>query len=387
MTSQQGVLVRPAQIEIDPVLVHDLHRRLAATRTISYVQPEPWTLGTGVDAVVDLIHQWRDFDIYAWSRRLNEFEQFDVVFPGSTVRVFHFRADNENALPIVITHGWPSSVLEILPLAQRLANPRRYGGDTTDALHVVVPALPGFPLSSPAADLDEYTGARIADRWAEVMAALGYERFAASGGDIGARVAAWLGMRHPDKVTGIHVTSNALQQELPDTTLTSVEHAYVDRLAQWEHTEGAYMHIQETKPLSLAHGLADSPAGLAAWIVEKWHAWSGHSTNLVDDLTPELLGHLTLYWLTNSITTSLLPYHVAHRPPGKRPWGRDIQAPVSFYLPPDDIGGIPPRKFVERQYHIKQWTVLPRGGHFLASEEPDLLATDIRAAFRRTDRH
>lgn len=387
MTSQQGVLVRPARIDIDPVVVQDLHRRLAATRTIGYVQPDPWTLGPGVDAVVDLINRWRDFDIHAWSQRLNDFEQLDVVFEDSTVRVVHFRAEDENALPIVITHGWPSSVLEILPLAQRLADPHRYGGDPTDAFHVVVPALPGFPLSSPAGDLGGYTGAGMADRWADVMSALGYERFAASGGDIGARVAAWLGMRHPDRVIGIHVTSNALQQELPDTTLTTVERTYVEQLAQWEHIEGAYMHIQETKPLSLAHGLADSPAGLAAWILEKWHAWSGHTKNSLDDLAPELLGHLTLYWLTNSIATSLLPYHAAHLPPGKRPWGRDIQVPVSFYLAPDDIGGIPPREFVERQYHITHWTALTRGGHFLASEESDLLATDIRDAFRRAGRH
>ena len=144
------------------------------------------------------------------------------------------------------------------------------------------------------------------------------------------------------------------------------------------------MHVQATKPLSLAHGLADSPAGLAAWIAEKWHTWSGGHDGALERLMPELLGTLTLYWATNSIATSMLPYAVAHRPPGKWPWGGDVTVPASFYFPPDDIGGIPPRRFVERQYTIAHWGELPSGGHFAACEVPDLLAADLRAAFGRS---
>ena len=332
--------------------------------------------------LADVLARWRGFDVEGLLHRLDAIEQFDVALGDATVRALLFRAEVEDAMPLVVVHGWPSTVFEVIPLAERLASPSRHGGVPADAFHVVVPALPGFPLSSPAGDLDGYTGVGLANCCAGVMSALGYERFAASGGDIGARVAAWLGARHPDRVLGVHLTSNALWQELPGVELGVEERSYVDRLAAWEHDEGAYMHVQETKPLSLAHALADSPAGLAAWIVEKWQAWSGSDVDALERLMPELLSTLTLYWATNSIATSMLPYTVAHRPPGKRPWGRDVAVPVSFYLPPGDIGGIPPRRFAERQYEIARWSELSRGGHFAACEVPDLLAADVRAAFR-----
>jgi pimeloyl-ACP methyl ester carboxylesterase len=382
MTGPDVPLMLPASVGIGPSEVGHLRSRIAATRRACFRHQEPWAFGTGPEVLAEVLDLWGEFDVGALADSLNAIPQVDVRFGELTIRALHLRGEVDEALPIVITHGWPSTVLEVLPLAQRLARPSQYGGAAADAFHVVVPALPGFPLSGAALELSEYTGAGIADRWAQLMSALGYDRFAASGGDIGARVAVWLAARHPERVIGAHVTSNVLWPELPGVELGPGEREYVGRLAAWERDEGAYMHIQETKPLSLAHGLSDSPAGLAAWIVEKWHTWSGSRDDLLDRFAPELLGHLTLYWMTNSIATSFLPYHVAHRPPGKRPWGLDITVPVSFYLPPDDIGGIPPREFVARQYRIAGWTEFPRGGHFMASEYPDLLAADVRKAFR-----
>jgi len=382
MTGPDVLLALPASVRIDPSEVGHLRSRIAATRRAGFRGREPWAFGTGREVLAEVLDLWAGFDVGALADSLNAIPQVDVRFGELTIRALHLRGEVDDALPIVITHGWPSTVLEVLPLAQRLAWPSRFGGAASDAFHVVVPALPGFPLSGAALELGEYTAASIADRWAQLMSALGYDRFAASGGDIGARVTVWLAARHPERVIGAHVTANALWPELPGAELGPGEREYAGRLMAWEQDEGAYMHIQATKPLSLAHGLSDSPAGLAAWIVEKWHAWSGWGDDLLDRFAPELLGHLTLYWMTNSIATSFLPYHVAHRPPGMRPWGLDITVPVSFYLSPDDIGGIPPREFVARQYRIAGWTEFPRGGHFMASEEPDLLAADVRKAFR-----
>jgi pimeloyl-ACP methyl ester carboxylesterase len=379
MTGPRGV--RPARVELAAGTLEDLRDRIAATRAARIPPGVTGRWGIDADALAEILARWRSFDADALAQRLDAIDQVDVAFDDGTVRALHFRGEVEHATPLVVVHGWPSTVLEAIPLAERLASPSRHGGDPADAFHVVVPALPGFPLSSPAGDLDGYTGSALADRCTDVMLALGYERFGASGGDIGARVAAWVGARHPDRVLGVHVTSNALWHELPGADLSEEERSYVERLAAWDHDEGAYMHVQETKPLVLAPGLSDSPAGLAAWIGEKWQAWTGSGPDALEPLMPELLGTLTLYWATNSIATSLLPYAVAHRPPGKRPWGRDITVPVSFYLPPADIGGIPPRRFAERQYDVARWSELPRGGHFAACEEPDLLAADVRAAF------
>jgi pimeloyl-ACP methyl ester carboxylesterase len=247
----------------------------------------------------------------------------------------------------------------------------------------VIPALPGFPLSAAPSALDDYTAARTADRWAQLMTALGYSRFAASAGDIGARVTAWLGARHPDRTLGIHLSSNALGPAPSGAKLSASEAAWLHGRTAWDREDGGYAHVQQTKPLSLAHGLADSPAGLAAWIVEKWRGWSAGADDVLAHFgAEEILGNLSLYWFTNSIATSLIAYAVHDHPPGARPAPHSVGVPVSFYLAPAENGGIPPREFAERHYKVERWTELPRGGHFVGAEEPDLLADDIRAAFR-----
>jgi pimeloyl-ACP methyl ester carboxylesterase len=375
--------VHPATVRFEERDVAELRRRIRATRAVDVPFDDRWAYGTGKDVVRELAELWLDFDVAALSRDLNAVPQVDVTLDGLRVRVFHVRSERDDALPIVLTHGWPSSILEPLELADRLARPSAYGADPDDSFHVVVPALPGFPLSAAPSTLDGYTAARIADRWVQVMTALGYPRFAAHAGDIGARVTAWLGARHPDHVVGIHVSSNALATPPADADLSAAERSWLRQRALWSQAEGAYMQIQQTKPLSLAHGMADSPAGLAAWISEKWHGWSDRRSGAIDRFSPtHLLGHLTLYWLTNSIATSLIHYHVHDRTPGPRPPAGSVDVPVSFFLSPAENGGIPPRELAERQFTVTRWSELPRGGHFLASEEPELLVADIRAAFR-----
>jgi pimeloyl-ACP methyl ester carboxylesterase len=365
--------------------VADLRRRLAEARIPDFPFKDVWSFGMGKEIATELVRRWSNrIDRGALLDGLRDVPYARADFGGTWSDIVHFRAEIENALPIVLTHGWPSTVLELLPLARRLARPSAYGAEPADAFHVVIAALPGFPLGAMRDELEEYTAARIADRWVELMSNLGYARFAASGGDIGARVAAWLGARHPDRVIGIHVSSNALWPSIPETAnLTSDEAAWVSKRADWTRVEGAYMHVQQTKPISLAYGLSASPLALAAWIGEKWHGWSG-SDEVFERLSDVLLDTLSLYWLTNRIATSFLPYYVYDMPPGARPWGRDVNVPVSFYLCPNEIGGVPPRSFAERQYAIANWRVFDTGGHFLALESPDELAADIRAAFRAT---
>jgi len=241
MTGPRGV--RPARVELTAGTLEDLRDRIAATRAAGIPPGVTGRWGIDADALAEILARWRSFDADALAQRLDAIDQVDVAFDDGTVRALHFRGEVEHATPLVVVHGWPSTVLEAIPLAERLASPSRHGGDPADAFHVVVPALPGFPLSSPAGDLDGYTGSALADRCTDVMLALGYERFGASGGDIGARVAAWLGARHPDRVLGVHVTSNALWHELPGADLREEERSYVERLAAWDHDEGAYMHL------------------------------------------------------------------------------------------------------------------------------------------------
>jgi len=274
-------------------------------------------------------------------------------------------------------------VLELTALAQRLARPARHGAPGAPSFHVVVPALPGFPLSGAPTALRAYTAASIADRWAQLMEALGYERFAASGGDVGARVSAWLGARHPQRVLGVHLSANALWPALPDASeLAPPERAWVAERQAWTREEGAYMHLQQTKPLTLAHGLADSPAGLAAWIVEKFRAWSDCGGEIESVIArDDLLANISLYWFTGAIGSSFWPYYARLHGPWPVPEG-GVGVPTGYAEFPHEILR-PPRSLAARVYtDIRRWTTMPKGGHFAAMEQPEALAHEITEFFR-----
>ena len=369
---------------IDDKQITELRVRLSATRWPSYVSRPGSSLGIGSDDAERLIDYWAtQFDFGGLRQRLAAVPHEHVVVDGAAVHVVHVRSLHPHATPVIITHGWPSSFLEILPLVERLTQPERFGGRVEDACHLVIPSLPGFGFSAPPATLDGYTGAAIADLWARVMVALGYQWFFASGGDVGARVTSWLGVRHPNRVRGIHLSSNALRLGVQDgPALTVEEQAYLKRRSQWAAAEGGYFHVQQTKPLSLAYGLSDSPAGLAAWLAEKWLAWSDGLDCSRAETMDVILSHATIYWTTNTIATSFLPYSVYDWPPGARADGAQVKVPVGFYLSEAEIGGIPPESFARRQFEIARWTVFPRGGHFMATEEPQLLADDLLAFIR-----
>lgn len=367
----------------DESVVSELVARLVGARLPEQLPLDEWSAGTPVSFARDLVRSWAtEFDFKEHAANLRALPHFRLEMDGVRTHFLHARSPHPHARPIVITHGWPSSFLEIVPLIERLTQPEEHGGRSEDAFHVVVPSLPGFAYSEPLRDIDQLTAASIADRWRTLMSRLGYNSFLASGGDIGARVTAWLAVRHPDAVLGAHMSTNALSPirtpGVHDGALRAEEEGWLDRMAAWSETDGAYHHLQGTKPLTVALAVADSPVALAAWVAEKWQAWSG-----LDLTSPPrrkmLLSLLTLFWTTGSFGSSVMHYYAHDLPPEPRPTLEPKAAPVSLYASESEIGGVPPRSLADRQYHRPRWTVLPRGGHFMATEEPDLLTADIRA--------
>ncbi|ADB34690.1 Microsomal epoxide hydrolase [Kribbella flavida DSM 17836] len=362
--------------------VAGLVARLQAARFPARQPVDDWQAGTPVSFARELVHAWATtFDFDQYRAELRALPHFRVEIDGTWTHFLHVRSPHRDARPIVITHGWPSSFLEIVPLLEPLTKPELHGGRVEDAFHVVVPSMPGFAYSDAVANLEQLTAASIADRWRVLMARLGYQSFFASGGDIGARVTAWLAVRHPDAVRGAHVSTNALSAVrtpgVHDGALTAEEEQWLATMAKWDQVDGAYHHLQATKPLTAALAVADSPVALAAWVAEKWQAWS--NLDLTEDSTrTTLLSLLTLYWTTGSFGSSVMHYYAHDLPPGPRPMRDPAAAPIAVYASETEIGGVPPRSLAQRQYHDPRWSVLPRGGHFMATEEPDLLAQDIR---------
>ncbi len=271
-------------------------------------------------------------------------------------------------------------------MLDHLTHPEKHGGTPSDAFHVVVPSMPGFAFSGCPEDLQSFTAASIADRWRQLMAILGYDRFLASGTDIGARVTAWLAMRHPKSLLGAHMTVNALSSVRDPSRSYAAGHPttrWFEDMAHWELAEGGYHHLQRTKPLTVSVAVSDSPAAMAAWVVEKWKAWADALDVDATEVRRMILSLLTLYWTTNSFGSSVFHYHAHDVAPGSRPIGMATSTPLSFYSSAAEIGGVPPRSIIEEQYGAHRWSEFPRGGHFMATEHPALLAADL-VEFRRS---
>jgi pimeloyl-ACP methyl ester carboxylesterase len=292
------------------------------------------------------------------------------------------RAREGKGIPLILTHGWPSSFLELLPLVPLLTNPRAHGIDGP-AFDVVLPSLPGYGFSERPAQATYRTVARM---WHELMHGLGYERYGAGGGDFGAGVATYMALESPSPMIGIHLTTMELSPPTDEGSrpLSEAESAYVAKLRQWDETERGYSAIQSTRPQTLGYALNDSPAGLAAWMLEKWRAWSDSGGDLDGHFSQDfLLTMLTLYWATETITPSMRDYfdnrwHGVELQPGER-----VRVPAGFANLDNNYvsEGTPPREWAERLYDVRRWTAMPSGGHFAAAEEPERLARDIAAFF------
>ena len=367
----------PYRIAFTPALGADLHRRLSCTRWSDAVTSD-WQYGTDRAFLQALAVHWRDsYDLRAAENRLNAMPQFRASIGGFGLHYVVLKGQGPRPTPLLLMNGWPSSFVEYRKLAPMLADPAAFGGSAEDAFDVVMPTLPGFGFS------DRPT--RPHQVWPEdlfhplMTEHLGYRRYVASGTDIGAGVARRLALKHPDAVRGIHVSAVA-DPPLTSTSppLTADENAYRMGAARWEADEGAYEHVHYTRPQTLAFALADSPVGLASWIVEKYHAWSDHGPDLLRTFPADmLLDTVMIYWTTNTIGSSMRSYYDnAHFRPPIRAEER-VEVPTSVCMWPRDLVTAP-RSWCERFYNVSRYTRQDHGGHFPAWEAPEAYAHDLR---------
>ena len=379
-----GSELEPFALHVADDAIADLRARLARTRFPDQAPGAPWAYGSDVAYMQELVSYWRtDFDWRAQEARLNALPQYKSPLHGIDVHFLHVPGVGPDPCPLLLAHGWPGSVFEFLELIPRLADPARFGGDPADAFTVVAPSLPGFGLSF-APGQPRFSVEAIADCLADLMGALGYERFAAQGGDWGAFVASRLGYARPGRMIGIHLNLMPLRRD-PKMVAdpTPEEQRYLDELAAWLKEETGYQWIQGTRPQTLAFALTDSPAGLAAWIVEKFRAWSDCGGDLESVFTRDrLLANVSLYWFTGAIGSSFWPYYARMHGPWPIPDGATIDVPTGYSEFPREILR-PPRSLAERTFtDLRRWSVMARGGHFAALEQPDALAEEVRALFR-----
>ncbi|WP_088224846.1 epoxide hydrolase family protein [Desulfosporosinus sp. FKB] len=370
-------------IQVPNEVLDDLKYRLDHVRWPDQLADTGWERGTEISYLQSLISYWRDhFDWRAKESELNRFSQYRCKVDGIDVHFVHECGKGPNPIPIIITHGWPDSYTRYQKIIPLLTDPARYGGDPEDSFDVIVPSLPGFGFSSQPKQ-SGVNNFRVSELWAKLMTEeLGYSKFAAAGGDVGSGVTRYLALNHPEHLIGIHLTDIGIIRNLmtaQDAELSDEDLQYKKSALAWIAQEGAYMSIQSTKPQTLAYGLSDSPVGLAAWIIEKFRTWSDCNGDLRRRFSEdELLTNIMIYWVTNTIGSSArIYYENTHSLPSMG----SIEVPTGIALFPADIL-LPPKEWAVRNLNITRWTIMPRGGHFTAMEEPELLAEDIRTFYR-----
>ena len=369
-------------LQTDPAALTDLRARLRATRWPDQPTEAGWSLGADVTYLRELVDYWaEDFDWPAQQARLNTHPHFRVRLGDNDVHFVHVRAAGDRpALPLLLSHGWPDSFWRYEKVLPLLTDPAAHGADPADAFDVVVPDMPGYGYSvhRPGSPMNSI---EVAGLWAQLMTAVGYQRFVAAGGDIGSGVSRYLALDHPDRVIAVHRMDAGLP--VPDAfhDLSPAEQDFVATTAGWAQAEGAYAAMHRTKPQTAAVGLTDSPAGLAAWIVEKMRGWSDGGGRLERSFTrDEVLTNITIYWLTGTIGSSMRMYAAnGGIPPAQH--ARRGQGPSGFSLFPGDIAR-PPRGWLDRMANVVRVTEPARGGHFAPVEEPELYAQELREMFR-----
>ncbi len=376
--------IHPFRIEIPDAQLDDLRDRLTRTRWPVALPDLGWSRGVPLDYLQKLAEHWRSgYDWRGQEAALNEIPQFTTEIDGQNVHFLHVRSPEPRALPLIITHGWPGSIVEFLDVIGPLTDPRSHGADPADAFHLVAPSIPGFGFSGPTHETG-WTTDRIAAAWAELMARLGYERYGAQGGDTGAIVSPKLARIDADRVVGVHVNNLlAFPSGDPDelTELTEAEQSRLEVLDRWRNEFSGYAILQSTRPQTLAYALTDSPVGQLAWIVERFKDWTDPSAELPEDAVDRdrILTNVTIYWLTATAGSSAQLYYE-----DASGWGETSQpsgVPTGVAVFPMDTTI---RRLAEREHSITQWTEYDRGGHFAALEAPELLVEDIRTFFRTT---
>lgn len=378
--------VQPFTLNVPDSVLTDLKERLARTR-FPETEPkaEPWRYGTKLAYMRDVVAHWRDsYDWRKWEARINAFSHYKTTIDGKAIHFILERGSGDNPTPLLITHGWPGSFVEFLNIIERLAHPERFGGDVRDAFTVVAPSLPGYGFSDPP---DAPMGPReIAPIWSTLMIdVLGCERYVAQGGDWGSIVTSWLALDHPKNLAAIHLNMLGLRPFIGKDSAppTAEEKAWLDKVQTIRPGISAYQQIQGTKPQTLAYGLTDSPAGLAAWILEKFHGWTipGEDAAPPFDLD-QLLTNIMLYWIGGINATNWIYVSIVEGTSGALRPGEFVQVPTGVLLFPNDLFPPAPESWTKRSYNLVRRNVSARGGHFPAMENGEMLVDDMRTFFR-----
>lgn len=378
--STSAPLIRPFTVAIPDSEIDDLKQRLARTRWPNPETVADWSQGVRLEHAQSLVHYWeREYDWRRFESELNRFPQFLTEIDGLDIHFIHVRSKNPDAMPLILTHGWPGSIVEFLKLIGPLTDPVAFGGNAEDAFDVVIPSLPGFGFSGKPKDTG-WIVIRIANAWAELMKRLGYQTWAAQGGDWGSAVTTTLGAMQPEGLLGIHLNSQyAFPAQTPDT-LSPDEQNAIDTLALYNGDMGGANHLQATKPETIGIALADSPAGQAAWIYDKFQSKTDNH-GLAEDVltTDEILDAISLYWFTNSAASSARIYW--ENKSGSMA-GPTLTLPAAVTVFPRDIPLLP-RTWIEDKYtNLIHYAEADQGGHFAAFEQPEIMASEIRTGLR-----
>lgn len=376
-------MITPFSVDIPQSELDDLNTRLKNTRWPDEIEGSHWNYGTNLSYVKELTDYWLNtFDWRLIEEEINSYPNFIAEIDGYKIHFMHIKGKAEKSIPLIISHGWPGSFLEMMKLIPLLTT------DAAFSFDLVIPSVMGFGFS----DKIDHVGGNssfIADLWHKLMIELGYTKYGAQGGDIGSGISTWLSLKYPNNIIGLHLNyiSGSYSPYIKEGEQLSKEVVAFQKTAvKWYEAEGGYSHMHGTKPLTLAYGLTDSPIGLCSWILEKFKSWSDTNGTIEDIFTKdELLANVTLYWLTQTIHSSIRIYNEN----GKKPhvFGRQdfIKVPVGFAKFPKELP-TPPRSYIEKGFNIQHWTVMDAGGHFAAMEQPTLLANDIKSFFKTITR-
>jgi pimeloyl-ACP methyl ester carboxylesterase len=379
--------ITPFSIHIEAEILSDLRERIRKTRWPDEAPSTAWEQGTDLEYLRQLLEYWAgEFDWQAQERELNAITQFHAELDGMRIHFVHERARYGQGVPLILTHGWPSTFVELLPLVPFLTDPHAHGIDGP-GFDVVIPSLPGYGFSERPPQMGvnyQY----VAGLWHRLMRGLGYKRYGAQGGDFGAGIATFMALNNPKPMIGVHLSNLEIAPYTGSGArpLSAAERTYRERNEAFWQKEYGYKAIQSTKPQTLGYALNDSPAGLAAWILEKWRSWSDSGGNLEERFSRDfLLTTVTLYWVTQTITSSMRDYFDNDNKRFRITLGSqefvDVPTGIAVFANNFVNEGTPPREWAERLYNVRRWTPMPRGGHFAAAEEPELLARDIAAFF------
>ena len=380
--------ILPFEIQVSDAAIEDLQRRLASTRMPDQLAQTSWEYGTDSSYLAELLSYWQnDFDWREQESQLNQFDQFKTEIDDLDMHFIHQRSENPDAIPLMVVHGWPGSVAEFTKIIGPLTDPVAHGGNIADSYHVIAPSLPGFGFSEKP-NQPGYSPEKFAHILAALMERLGYEQYAIAGGDWGAIINRYLANNYPDRLIGLHsnmVLANPPADEALRNNVSEAESTLREARTAYMQNEVGYQQIQRTKPQSLGYGLNDSPAGLAAWIVEKFHGWTDMPQGADGDLDnhftkDELLTNISIYWFTETITSSARIYYESSKTPIAKPI-EYIAVPTGAAVYPAEIY-ITPKSWVEAAYDLRHYTLMDKGGHFAALEQPESYINELNTFFR-----